>query len=342
MKRTVRFFLIPLVISILTLSIIYAGALHYLDRHAQDALYQGQGRASNDIIIIGIDNRTLSELGAYGPSYRSNMAMALEKLASDPDRLPAVTAIDILYEGETGPADDQLAIAAAKLGNVVTACMAEYGSEVTWENGHAVSLDTSAVISFVEPYASLKSATTQGHINAMMDKVDGVLRHAMLFVTLPNSERVYSMAAQTAKLYMEKQGKTFTLPDVDSAGHYYIPFAGQPGAFDDGYSLIDLLTNKISPDAWAGKVVLIGPYAPALQDAYITAANRSVPMNGVEYQANVIQSLLQKNLKTEMPDHWQFIAMALFCVAVTFLFFWLNTRISGIICIAIKIGRAHV
>ena len=111
MKNTLfRFFLIPLLISILTLSIIYAGALHYLDRQAQDSLYQGQGHASNDIIIIGIDNQTLAELGTYGPGYRTYIAYALEKLASDPDHLPAVVAVDILYEGETDPAaDEQLA-----------------------------------------------------------------------------------------------------------------------------------------------------------------------------------------------------------------------------------------
>ena len=333
-----RFFLIPLLISILTLSIIYAGALHYLDRQAQDALYQGQGRASNDIIIIGIDNETLAELGTYGPNYRTYVSYALEKLASDPDHLPAVVAIDVLYEGETGSdVDEQLARSAAKLGSVVTACMAEYGSEVTWEDGHAVSLDSSAVLSFVQPYNALKSVTTQGHINAMLDKIDGVLRHALLYVTLPNGEKVYSMAAQTAKIYMEKQGKPFTLPEVDKAGHYYVPFAGQPGAFDDGYSLLNLLMGQIPSDVWAGKIVLIGPYAPALQDAYITSVNRSIAMNGVEYQANVIQSLLQKNLKAEAPDFLQFIAMALFCLAVTFLFFRLNTRIGGLICILIII-----
>ena len=93
MKNTLfRFFLIPLLISILTLSIIYAGALHYLDRQAQDSLYQGQGHASNDIIIIGIDNQTLAELGTYGPGYRTYIAYALEKLSSDPDHPATGTA----------------------------------------------------------------------------------------------------------------------------------------------------------------------------------------------------------------------------------------------------------
>lgn len=335
MKSTViRYFLIPLAITILVLGIIYAGALHYLDRQAQDALYQGKGIPSNDIIIIGIDNETLQAFGPYGPNYRSYMAMALQELAADPANRPAVTAIDILYEGEIDKAvDEQLARAAENLGNVVTACMVEYGSEITWDEGHAVSLNAAAVLGSVEPYASLKSVTHQGHINAMLDAVDGIMRHALLYVTMPSGERVYSMAAETARLYMEQKGRSFSLPTVNAAGHYYVPFTGQPGAFDDKLSLMNLIYGRIPSSVWAGKVVLIGPYAPSLQDAYVTAANRSILMNGVEYQANVIQSLFEHNLKDEAPDHMQFIVMALFCIAVSFLFFRVNPRIGGLFCI---------
>ena len=334
MKSTViRYFLIPLAITILVLGIIYAGALRYLDRQAQDSLYQGRGIPSNDILIIGIDNDTLEAFGPYGPNYRTYMTAALEKLAADPDNRPAVTAIDILYEGEIDKAvDEQLARAAENLGNVVTACMVEYGSEITWDEGHAVSLNAAAVLGSVEPYASLRSVTHQGHINAMLDAVDGVMRHALLYVTMPSGERVYSMAAETARLYMEQKGRSFSLPTVNAAGHYYVPFTGQPGAFDDKLSLMNLIYGRIPSSVWAGKVVLIGPYAPSLQDAYVTAANRSILMNGVEYQANVIQSLFEHNLKSEASDVWQFVVMALFCVAVSFLFFRVNPRIGGLFC----------
>ena len=57
-KSLVRFILIPLMVSLIVLSLIYAGALHYLDRLAQDSLYQANGIPSKDIVIIGIDNST--------------------------------------------------------------------------------------------------------------------------------------------------------------------------------------------------------------------------------------------------------------------------------------------
>ena len=201
-KDILHKYLIPFFSALLVILLIASGALHRLDRWTQDWLYQHRGVPSDEIVIIGIDGETLSGLGPYGPNYRSYMAYALQELASDPEKLPAVVAIDILYEGESSSAaDDQLASAAAALGNVVTASMAEYGDLVTWENGRAVSLNASAVINYVEPYQALRDVTVQGHINAMSDR-DGILRHALLYVRRPDGERVLSMADSSAKLFL--------------------------------------------------------------------------------------------------------------------------------------------
>ena len=105
--------LLPLAAALAVIVMIAAGMLHRLDRWAQDWLYQQRGTPSGEIIIIGIDEETLSELGPYGPSYRAVMAYALDRLASDPEKRPAAVAVDVLYEGESGTAaDGQLAAAA--------------------------------------------------------------------------------------------------------------------------------------------------------------------------------------------------------------------------------------
>ena len=327
--------LLPLFSAFLVLLLILSGFLTRFDKWLQDALFQQPRTPSGDIIIIGIDNTTLSELGPYGLNYRSYVAYGLEKLASDPDNLPAVVAVDVLYEGESGTAADmQLTEAAAKLSNVVTACMAEFGSEVTWEDNRAVSLNAAAVVNFVEPYDSLKAVTTQGHINAMLDMQIGILRHAMLTVPRPDGEKVYSMAVQAARLVLEQKGQELTLPH---ANHYYIPFSGKPKAFDDGYNLYNLLMGNIPSSAWANKIVLIGPYAPALQDTYYTSVNWADPMYGVEFQANVIQSLLEKNLKSVASDTFQLVLCGILFVIVSFLFFKLNMRIGAFICLFLVI-----
>ena len=92
MKAKLKKLLLPLLAAVLVLGFISTGALLRLDRWVQDWLYQQRGTPSGEIIIIGIDEETLSELGPYGPNYRMFMAYALEQLASDPDSLPAAVA----------------------------------------------------------------------------------------------------------------------------------------------------------------------------------------------------------------------------------------------------------
>ena len=128
-KRVSRAFLLPVLSSLIAAILIGFGILRDVDRLAQDALYQHPGVPAADIAIIGIDEETLMELGPYGPGYRKVMARALEQLASVPEKMPAVVAVDILYEGQSDPeADNALAAAAEKLGCMVSASMAEYVS----------------------------------------------------------------------------------------------------------------------------------------------------------------------------------------------------------------------
>ncbi len=330
MKKLLKY-LIPVLAAAAVTGLIAAGTLHRVDRWVQDWLYQRRGVPSGEIVIIGIDDETLAELGPYGPSYRSVAAYALEKLASDPEALPAAVAIDVLYEDESGTAgDEKLAQAAEKLGNVVTAVMAQYGDVIEWENGRAVSRKT-AVVKLVEPYEALRKVTAQGHINAMAD-MDGILRHALLYVDTPDGGQMLSMAAQTAKTYMEKKGREFSLPAVNAGGHFYVSFTGKPGDYYEGYSVYKLLMGQLPSAVWKDKLVLIGPYAAALGDDYFTAASKGMKMFGVEYQANVIQSLLSGKLKTDIPDGLQLLAVFLLCAVAAYFFFEKKIWIGGAIC----------
>ena len=332
-----RKFVFPLITACLVLLFVSSPILKTADRWVQDYLYQRPGVPSGDIKIIEINEKSLSEIGPYGPSYRAYMARALQVLAADPNNLPAVVAIDILYEGESDSAiDNQLAQAAAALPRVVTSCMAEFGDKITWEDGRAVNLEA-AVINVVEPFDALKNATTQGHINAMPD-TDGILRHALLYVENPETgEKILSMASQTARLYQEFRGESFSLPYINTAGHYYVPFVGKPKTFDEGLSFVELIKGNYDPSLWKDKIVLIGPYAAALNDYYMTAADKGQPMYGIEYQANVIQSLFDHNLKSEASETFQFVLVAILCVCVAFLFFRLQIRFGGIICVFLLI-----
>ena len=308
------------------------GFMRPLDRSLQDQLFQHPGAPDTDILILGIDEEALDLLGPYNTWDRTVLASALEALAADPSSLPAVVAVDVLYAGTTNPAADARLVEAAKSLNLVTATMAVYGSSVTWESGRAAAVNASAVVDYEEPFDALKACTTQGHINAMND-LDGILRHALLYVK-PGDGRVYSMASQVARLYLEHQGKTLTLPDIP---HLYVPFSGRPGDYSDGISVAWLIAGKIPPGYWKDKIVLIGPYAPALQDSYFTSIDKATPMYGVEFQANVIQSLLEGNFKSEVEALPQLIALFLLSAAAGYFFLRSKLLWGGAACLGLVI-----
>lgn len=320
MKASRQNLLIALAAALMITLIAGAGMLRRVDKWAQDRLFQQPGVTSPDIVLVEIDEKALTELGPYHTWTRSVMASALERLASDPDQLPAVVAIDTLCAGASDPeADERLARAAAKLPAVVTASMADFGTVYRAAEAGGVAVDAYAVLRYEQPYEALKAATQQGHINAMLD-TDGVMRHAILYVDAPEEGRINSMAYETARLFLESRGRTCRQPFTDKRGHFYVPFTGKPGSFSDGCSLADLVSGKLDPAVYAEKIVLIGPYAAGLQDVYFTPISRSEQMYGVEVQANVIQSFLEENFKREAPEWPQLIALFVLSFGAALLF----------------------
>ena len=202
--------------ALVTLIIAAGGVLNRADTTVQDAWFQSPRALDGEIIVIGIDDKALNEIGQYSNWTRDVYAEALEKLAEDPDNLPSVVAIDALFTVPSDPeADARLVAAADKLGNVVTATFAAIGTQVVYdETTGSTYLDTNAVLSYEEPFEELKAVTRQGHINAMYDS-DGILRHSLLFVT-PEGERVNSMAYTTALLYGEQNGIDIKEPPASS------------------------------------------------------------------------------------------------------------------------------
>ena len=328
--------LFALAVSLAVTLLIGAGSLRRVDKWAQDSLFQHPGVTSGDIVIIGIDDEALDLLGPYNTWDRNIIASALEVLASDPEKKPAVTAIDVLYAGQSSQqADERLVNAARSLGNVVTASLANFGEEIVWENGRAISVNTSAILGYTEPFEALRECTTQGHINAMTDW-DGVMRHAILYVE-PGEDKVYSMAAETARIFLEKQDRSLRLPSTGQIGQFYVPYTGLPGNYYDGVSLAWLLSGKVPADYWAGKIVLIGPYAAAFQDMYFTSIDKGTQMYGVEFQANVIQSLIEGRFKNEVSDSLQVCVLFVLSAAAMVLFLRKSVRTGGAICAGLVI-----
>ena len=302
LKTLHAFGLALLAVGLLTL-LAALGVLDALDNAACDALYQSRNATEGEIILIGIDDRAIEELGPYGQWNRDIIAMTLEALNQSEDCRPAAIGIDVLYTGESVPdLDEWLAEAAGQYGNVVTACAAQFGTAFQEDGEGGYYRDDFSVLAFEEPYAALRDVTAQGHINAMLD-ADGILRHHMLKLHLPDGTEYPSMALALAQMYHDFYDLgPVALPPVDARNFWYVPFCGEPGDFDESISVADLISGEISADYFAGKIVFIGPYTIGLQDNYITSIDHAKQMYGVEYQANAVQALLWGEYKQEVGD----------------------------------------
>lgn len=328
-KRNIRTILYSFVITLVLTLLVMLGVLDWPDQWMQDHLYQKPQYMSGEVLLFGIDENSLAKLGPYNTWDRHIMARALEALNSDPEQKPAVVAIDTLYSMQTDPeADAHLAKAAEDLGCVVTATAAAYDSGWYEAPDGSLQWDDYRIVQYEEPYAQLKAVTTQGHINAMYDN-DGIMRHGLLYIE--PEQRVYSMAYQVVRKYLESRGEEFKAPQTNRRGQFYVAFTGRPKDYYD-QSFADLVEGKIPPSYYAGKIVYIGPYAAGLQDAYFTPIDRAEAMYGVEFQANEAQQFLVQNYPREISNRLQYIVLFVVCFGTGILFFRWKLIPSTVLC----------
>ena len=182
-----------------------SGLLDKADWTVSDAWYQSRSAPEEDIVLVGIDQRALDEIGPYQEWGRDIIAMTIEALNESEDCRPAVIAVDVLYAGESDPETDQwLAEAAGAYGNVVTACAAQFADTFQEREDGLFQHKRFVIQGLEEPFDGLRQVTDQGHINAMLD-TDGILRHHLLYLDLTDGRRLPSMALAAEK-YREYHG----------------------------------------------------------------------------------------------------------------------------------------
>ena len=329
MKRRVLFALL----SAAVLTAVFAfGAMNTADQLFSDAFYQRAGAASEDIVVIGLDQEALDVLGPL-PWPRDYMADAIAFLNNaEADARPAVIGVDVLYTGEshTDPEGDRrLAEAAGQYGNVVVPSAAVFGSAFSEEDGR-YSVQPRTVVAWENPYEALKEAAGTGHGNAMAD-TDGILRHALLYVDVPEEGRVDAFARVIYERWCASEGKTPSPPpETSDDGFFYLPYSASGGQYCEGVGFLDLLDGTVDPALFRNKIVLIGPYAPGMQDTHPTSLDRASLMYGIDVHANLIQAFMKGFFPREIRAASQLFLLFLLCAAAAW-FFWKTTFKNALI-----------
>ena len=318
MKR----FLFALLAAAVLTAVAASNLLYTADNAVSDRLYQESGPDNRDIVLFGIDQETVAALGPV-TNLRGAMAQVIETLNADPENRPAVIGIDLMFTGENRDApeaDERLAAAAAKGGNVVVAADAKLGRAYTAAENGAFTVGEQAVLSWYEPYEGLSGAAACGHVNAAMDR-DGFFRHARLYLDTPENGRVCSFARVIYERWCEEKGLSpAALPETSERGFYYLPFSrgidenGLLGYSEgDGMDFLSLYRGEVDPYFYRGKIVLIGVVYPGSGDEVFTSFDHAVKLPGVLVQANIVEAFQRGFFPQEAPRSVQLFALFVFC-----------------------------
>jgi len=310
-----------------------------LNNILDDAVYQKPGVVNTDIKIIKIDEKTMDEYGPTTEWNRNIPSKLVEVLKSTPGYEPAVIVFDIMYSGKKDEASDlDFAKACEEAGNVIVAANVVYTTAVERGADGSSHVNKRHIDQVERPFAELSDATTYGFANTVQDN-DGYIREAQLFIN-DNGEQVDSLAYAAYKAYKEKMGEPAKLPVLDSQNQTQFTFSGKAGAYE-AISLCDVLDGKIDPKIFKDCIVMVGAYAPGLQDAFNVAIQRGSQMYGVEIHANILEALLEGRFA--MPANTVLVGLIMAALAMLF-YFLIRKRniivsiIALVVSIAAEIG----
>lgn len=282
--------IIPILLLVLFGLVQFWGLLPSVDNIIYDNLLMSERKPVDNIIIVGMDERSINEIGTW-PWPRFYMADTISKLV---DMDVAAIGASVLYDtySDDEESDKKLVAAAQKSDRVVLAAMAFFGDESRRE---LVAEDY--LLSFEE----LAEASRAGFTNVMPDESDGVMRHALTSFRYGDIT-VHSLALEVYNTYCRTMG----IPELeeiplDRMGQFPINYVAKPGKFTE-LSLWGVINDEYNPEMFRDAIVLIGPYAQGIgYENFITPLEKGTPTYGIEIYANIIQNLMEGSFKQEAP-----------------------------------------
>lgn len=266
--RAHRWPLVALAILALTLVLRAAGSLAPFEHRAADARSRLlQRQVDSDIVLVGIDARSLADLQQW-PWPRRYHARLLETIA---DAEPRRVFVDVDFSAHTSAEDDGLLEAALQRFDRSQIVLPAFLQPDEGVAGNVV---------YTRPLERLRSHATLGGVNFRPDD-DGLIR-SMATTWAFDDGNVPSAVALLAG------------SDSAPAGDVPIDYSLSPASFTY-ISYVDLLAGRIDPAALHGKTVMIGPTALELTDIKAVPVYQALP--GVVVQALAAQSLREGALR---------------------------------------------
>ena len=324
-------FLGVLVVALFALFSATSDWIPSLERKAYDAALQAASRQPSDrVAVIAIDQQSIDNIGRW-PWPRDLHAKMIDVLAkakaravgylvffAEPENERINRTLAKLAEGNEGAAlaalkeaqeefntDGKLAASMARAGNVLLPILfvletprGRPGQPLpAFVRRNAVAGESAGAtpssalgISVLEPFGA--AAAALGHLNVMPD-VDGVVRSEALAVAY-YGELYPSLSVLLAARGLNLAPKDVLRARTDGEARLqpaFYKYAGERAPFTED-SFFDVVNGKIAPEKYRDKIVLVGPTAAGIGNAFVTPVHPAMP--AVALEAQVVSALLQE------------------------------------------------
>ena len=305
-RRRRRVFLIVasgVVAAVLALGLSASGALDGIETASVDQRFQIRGThdVPDDIVVVGIGDETIQELGLRPPFRRSVHAEAIRNLTAAGAK---VIAYDIQFSEPTTPFDEsQAARDAAEADDLALLDAMAASKRVVLgdsevENGEPSIFYTDEDLAAANVLVGNVNST-DGHFHRLAYRLDGMRTFAVTVAdratgNVPPESRFGSDGA-----WIDYHGPLATMPGLSPTT--VLPFSR---VLEDGFD----------PDQVRGKIVVVGDTSNTLGDVHATPFG-GLPMSGPEINANAISTVLRGLPLTDAPG-WLNVVILLGLVAL--------------------------
>jgi adenylate cyclase len=275
--------------------------LELIEYSARDGFMRlrGEQQISPDIVIVAVDDFSFNWTGLQWPWPRSYFAEIVDEINKGGGKVIGVDII--LSEADEDPANDE-ALAKALGESTASSAVMQIDYAGTDEFKYAnLSLPLPVYLQVLDSIG----------ITSVNSDEDAIVRRIIVYNEL-ESKTYINWAFEVARLYLDVHAPTdITSSSVQfngqtvplNQGNLLINYAG-PARTYPTYSASDVhdgIALEQDPDAFRGKIVLIGATSFSLQDVYPTPFSPKNRTPGVEIVANAIDTIINGKYITLAP-----------------------------------------
>jgi adenylate cyclase len=244
------------------------GALDRAELSTVDQRFEIRGARAvpNDVVVVGIDDRTFDDLKERFPFSRRTFAKALRQVSDDKPRA-IVYDVEFAEQSDDVVGDNRLVLNTRRAGNVIlSSTEVGKGGKTKIFGGQEAQKFAHATIG-----NGLLPEGSSGALRRLPYEIDGLRTLSVATV-----ERVTGKPVDRKKM---------------AGDGAWIDFSGPPGHVRYA-SFGRVVQGRVKPGTFRNRIVVIGAVAPSLQDRHPTSWPAG-EMAGPEIHANAIDTLLR-------------------------------------------------